>query len=286
MDWSNERYVRVYTRDTHDLIAVGFEGRAVFYELLRKVDRAGVLDHGGDLEVLPELLRIPADVFQLGLARLKRRRVLRLTSTAIVIPNFLEAQDAPQSDAQRKREERARRRDFALSGGPPEDRQVSLDSVTEPDANVTSGHSVPCRADPDLSRAVPIRAVPTLALPPFPEGPDQPEVGGGAGGSFVRDPEAVGATFIAAFNADFETAYEPVDFVPLVARALARGRTEGELKAAIWYARTFSDEARSRTTPKSILERVDEYLPRASELWRREQTSDPPWVRKANGVHP
>ena len=38
MDWANERYVRLYTRTSADMIAVGWEGRLVWYELLRHVD--------------------------------------------------------------------------------------------------------------------------------------------------------------------------------------------------------------------------------------------------------
>lgn len=117
MDWANERYVRLYTRDTADMVSVGWEGRAVLTELLRKVDRSGVLEHGGEVELVPEMLRIPRDLFLTGFARLIKRNVITATDTAIVVRNFLEAQETPQSDASRKRTERERRRTTEMSRG-------------------------------------------------------------------------------------------------------------------------------------------------------------------------
>lgn len=117
MRFEDERYVRVYTRDTPDLLAIGWEGRAVLWELIRKVDRAGVIDLAkGDIAVLPELLRLPPDVFWAGWERLVKRGLVELGDTAAVIPRFIEAQEARQSDKSRARESRARRRDLARTG--------------------------------------------------------------------------------------------------------------------------------------------------------------------------
>ena len=46
MDWSNERYVRVYTRDTTTWKILSWEARALLQFLIRKVDRSGVVDTG------------------------------------------------------------------------------------------------------------------------------------------------------------------------------------------------------------------------------------------------
>ena len=46
MDWSDERYVRVYTRDTPDWQCLSFLAQGLFCLILRKVDRAGVLPLG------------------------------------------------------------------------------------------------------------------------------------------------------------------------------------------------------------------------------------------------
>ena len=46
MRWEDERYVRVYTRDTLNWLALSFEAQGVLVLLLRKLDRAGILDLG------------------------------------------------------------------------------------------------------------------------------------------------------------------------------------------------------------------------------------------------
>lgn len=46
MNWSDERYVRLFTRDTVTWLRWSFETRAIFCLMLRKVDRSGVLETG------------------------------------------------------------------------------------------------------------------------------------------------------------------------------------------------------------------------------------------------
>jgi Meiotically up-regulated gene 113 len=123
MDWPNERYVRVYTRDTVTWKLLDWRGRTVLMLMLRKVDRSGVVDVGEDGAAgLAAVLELPIDVVEAGLAQLMKRRTIEHTGTAFVMPNFLEAQEAPQSDAQRKRASRERRRDLVRAGLRPDQR--------------------------------------------------------------------------------------------------------------------------------------------------------------------
>jgi hypothetical protein len=116
MDWSNESYVRLYTRDTPEWLDLEWQGRATFYELLRKVDRAGVLDLGkSGVRGLARALNMPREVVEAGLAELVRDRCVIQRGSSLVIPNFLEAQECAMSDKQRKRESRERRRALAMS---------------------------------------------------------------------------------------------------------------------------------------------------------------------------
>lgn len=168
MDWQNERYVRLYTRTTADLLAIGWQGRLVWYELLRHADRAGVIDIGTDLEpgdellILPEMLRVPPEVFGPGMRRIIARGMVTLGATALVIDNFQEAQEARQSDAMRQRESRAARRDKALAR-----ERIPFTSVTscdigerKPVGTVTASHNESHDVTPSL--AVPSLAVPSL----------------------------------------------------------------------------------------------------------------------------
>ena len=144
MDWQNERYVRLYIRDTGDMLAVGWQGRALFSELLRKVDRAGVIDEA-DPDILSELLRIPIAVLGPALARLEARKIVEIVDGKLVIPNFIEAQETRSSDRQRQAESRARRRDQAR-GGISGDVTKTVTSVTKRDSSVTKrdGNVTPC----------------------------------------------------------------------------------------------------------------------------------------------
>jgi hypothetical protein len=115
MDWSNERYVRLYTRDTVTWKLFDWQARSVLMHLLRKVDRSGVLDVGDDgIEGAAAVLELPLGLVEAGMPQLIARGTVVSIAGRYVLPNFLEAQEAPQSDAMRAREHRARRRAEAL----------------------------------------------------------------------------------------------------------------------------------------------------------------------------
>lgn len=119
MRWEDERYVKSYTRDTTDWLALSFEAQGVWLMLLRKFDGAGIIDlgrHGKrgiaiaighahrwkDLE--PAVDELLAD------------GCLVIEGQKAIGPNFVEAQEARASDAARKRAQRERDRDLALAG--------------------------------------------------------------------------------------------------------------------------------------------------------------------------
>jgi hypothetical protein len=83
--------------------------------LLRKVDRAGVFEFGPESaeEALVAMTGLPLEIVTVGLRRLLDRGSILQTEGALVLPKFIEAQEANQTDAQRQREYRARRRDLA-----------------------------------------------------------------------------------------------------------------------------------------------------------------------------
>jgi hypothetical protein len=119
LDFADESYVRLFTRDTKTWLRLGFEGQAVLMFVLRKLDRAGVLDGMDDPESdLALVAGIPLDLVKIGLPRLLERGVLQLSSNRLIMPNFLEAQNCRQSDRLRKQESRTRRRDDALDSSP------------------------------------------------------------------------------------------------------------------------------------------------------------------------
>lgn len=161
MDWANERYARVYTRDTTTWKLLTWEARALLVLLLRKVDRMGVLEVGLDGHLgMAAHVEMPPDVVERALAQLVARGVVVDADGAYVLPNFLEAQEAVQTDAHRSREYRARKRDEALHRDGVTKRDVP---ITKRDKTVTPRHTAsrsvtPNRTDPDCTE--PSRAVP------------------------------------------------------------------------------------------------------------------------------
>jgi len=168
MNFADERYVRLYTRDTKTWILLGWEGQIAFCLLERKVDRAGVLDDVFTGEDLVVVLRngLPVDVAERGLERLIKLHVVEVGPRGLVIPRFIEAQETPQSDRKRSAESRARRRD--LSRNVTDETQ----SVSEESRNVSQpSQSVTPRHEPSQP-VTPYRAVPCRTVPNQPEGSD------------------------------------------------------------------------------------------------------------------
>jgi hypothetical protein len=117
MHWENERYVRIYVRDTVELLALGWEGRALLWEILRKADRAGVVPLGkAGARGLAALTGVPVEVVERVLPILISDGCVEMSGTNLVVPNFIEAQEASMSSAARQRECRERRRDQIRNG--------------------------------------------------------------------------------------------------------------------------------------------------------------------------
>jgi hypothetical protein len=132
MNFADESYVRLYVRDTKTWLQLGFAGQCVLMFLLRKVDRAGVLD--GIEDLCPDVALItgvPNHIVEIGLPRLLGRGVFELHGQCLVMPNFIAAQTAVRTDKARQKDARDKRL--------AESRLVTLrDSIVTPrDAGVT-----------------------------------------------------------------------------------------------------------------------------------------------------
>jgi len=274
VDWENERYVRVYTRDTADLLAVGWEGRLVWYEMLRHCDRSGLIDTGGDIAPVAEMLRVPVTVFDVAIPRLEARGMIAVGEKAVLLPNFMEAQEAKQSDRQRQRESRARR--LAAAKSPA--------NVTERDhkesQNVTDCH--------DRSQLVtPSLAVPSLADPPLsPHGGRKPN---GIPEKAVRE---AAAYVIDKFNDYFKQDRKPAAWLDDVRRALKSGYSPKEQAAACfgcWQTCNDSAAVLRNCSPHTALrlkhregkQCLPQWVEHAEILWReKNRNADYPWLEQ------
>jgi hypothetical protein len=159
VDWTNERYVRFYTRDTVEWLCLSWHARGLFGLLMRVSDRAGVIELGvvGPKGIAP-LVHAPWKDIEGPLAELLEdgcivHETCDSGTSRLLLPNFLAAQEATASDAQRQRESRARRRTVTLRD------DMASHSVTETSRSVTAGHV--------QSQAV------TPPVPPVPPVPDK-----------------------------------------------------------------------------------------------------------------
>jgi hypothetical protein len=111
MRWEDERYVRFYTRDTPEFLALTWHARGLFGLVLRVVDRAGVLPVGKlGLKGVAVAVHAPWAEIEAPLGELLGDGCLAYDETrgAVFIRNYLAAQECPQSDRARKRASRER----------------------------------------------------------------------------------------------------------------------------------------------------------------------------------
>lgn len=153
LDFANENWIRIYKRDTVTLKLLTWQARALLWELLRKADRAGVIDTGEHAERgIAALVSMPLEVVTETLRELVAAGVVLDRGDCLVFPRFIEAQETPASDKKRMSDLRERRRDIALRCGTSRDtasRSVTArnghdtkrnDDVTKRNDTVTDGY--------------------------------------------------------------------------------------------------------------------------------------------------
>lgn len=156
MNFSDESYVRLYVRDTKTWLRLGFEGQCVLMFLLRKLDRAGVLDGMEELHQDVALVTgVPLSVVDVGLPRLLERGVFELRGGCLIMPNFIEAQTAIRTDKARQKDSRDRRL--------AEARLVTLRDGADTPRDKTVTPSPTAKQPLTLYSAVPSSAVPSRA---------------------------------------------------------------------------------------------------------------------------
>lgn len=221
MNFEDEAYVRIYTRDTKTWLKLEFEGQSVLMHLTRKMDRAGVLDDVTDpvADVALVIRCRDLEFVRVGLERLLSTGTLELRGARLIAPNYIRAQTAVKTDRLRAQEARKRRRDLARleSNGAdavtPRDEDAEVEPAAAPAAAAESASrdaTPPSRAvmpasrpatDPsrgDRERSDASRssladlslADPDPPLPPSPEQPAQTASTGSAGRGKRSKPRA------------------------------------------------------------------------------------------------
>lgn len=181
MNFDDEPYVRLYVRDTKTWLRLEFEGQCVLMFLLRKLDKAGVLDGMDDLVSDVALVtRVPEAIVAIGMPRLLKWGVFQHVGDRLIMPNYIEAQNAIRTDKARQRDMREKRLAQARLVTPRDGAVTPRDETSrEPTPANDSSHGVTlysadlCSAD--LSES-PERARPHVANDgPDPERDSSPE---------------------------------------------------------------------------------------------------------------
>jgi hypothetical protein len=179
MDWSNEEYVRLYTRETADDLELSWEALSLWRALLIRFDRAGIIQVKNGWSSVARLVRMPADVVLRVAPELVSDGRVRLVDGAIYAPNFTEAQTSSKSDKVRQRESRDRRRERASA------QHGGIASAGHGVSHaVTPGH------DQSQNVTLPLLKLTVASLASAPQGaPDVPAIG-------QADSKPAGAPFV------------------------------------------------------------------------------------------
>lgn len=291
MDWSSERYVRLYTRDTLTWRRWCWQARAVFPLLLRAADRAGLLHVGSDPgEGLALVVGLPAEVCVVALHGDRKTPGLLspdgdggpptvvLRGGLLIIPNHIAAQEAQRTDAQRQRDHRERVRDIA-SGA-----RLLLDSRKVPELGPSMSHAV------TPGHAVTVSVTPSLAEPPEEEGtPPATRVPpqGGKRRRSTREPDGelqpIVDRVVERLNQRSATPFDPRGKTTRsrIEGLLRAGHTEADLRLVVWHRHVEwgADPAmRKYLRPSTVFgpTKFEEYLPMAVAAWRAKNGGELP----------
>jgi hypothetical protein len=175
MRWADERYVRFFTRDTGDWLALSFDAQGLWGLLLRRFDRIGNIQLGRrGVDAVPSIVGHPGEAARIlpALQELLLDGCVEIMDDGrrLYARNFLAAQDTPKSDAARQRDKRER---DALQAAENIASVTNCHAPSRDVTGVTKSHAVPCRAVPCLT-------VPDLCPPPesataAATGPEEPQ---------------------------------------------------------------------------------------------------------------
>lgn len=176
MRWEDESYVKLYTRDTPTWKAMNWQARCVWPLLMRKLDKAGLMECGElGRSAVALMVELPDEVVIPGLERLEKLGVITWHGTTLEAPKFEEAQEAKKTELLKKRDQRQRARDVAraqamreASSQPPENIQgvspgvpqcpkVSPDVPLQTPQTPQPRHPSPAEAAPPAKKPEPAR---------------------------------------------------------------------------------------------------------------------------------
>ncbi len=128
MEWNDEHYVKLFTRNTLTWKSWTWEARTVFLMLLRRVNMAGFLETGDldPVEAIALQIDVPAHIVEIGLKQLLKSKTCELLDQAVLISKFVDAQETPKSPQQAKRDHRERVKTRRRTAGKTNQSEIKL----------------------------------------------------------------------------------------------------------------------------------------------------------------
>lgn len=159
MDWPNERWVKLYVRNSADFTALSWQARGLFRLLLTEVDSDGAL-HLGKIgpKAIATMVRAPWSEIEGPLGELMEDGCIEVSESngvkTMVVPNFVQAQQSIQSGKVRQENWRRRKRGASPceTNGDAERRDVTPDvsSVSKERRGVTQATGIVSCHGPDI----------------------------------------------------------------------------------------------------------------------------------------
>jgi hypothetical protein len=110
LNWPDEPWRKIYTRDTANWLLMPWQARAVLALMIRKVDTTGIAETGQQAKyrALAAILMLPIDVVEPGIKALVELGTVAELPGGFELTKFMEAQESRTSDPQRKKASRDR----------------------------------------------------------------------------------------------------------------------------------------------------------------------------------
>lgn len=153
LDWSNERYVRLY-RPSVDHRVLCWQARVIWPLLMQEADGAGVIGARRGVAAIAKALDVPLEVVEPGIADLLADGCLVEMPGGYCIRNYVAAQTATMSDSSRKARQREVDRAVDALASAASGKQASPQTGHATSREVTEGHDAsrsvtPSRAEPN-----------------------------------------------------------------------------------------------------------------------------------------
>jgi hypothetical protein len=166
VNWSEEKYVKIFVRDTPTWLAWPWQARALAPLLMRKLESDGRLAVGRlePARAVALTVGLPIEVVAEGLPAMLEDGTLELRDDGLWWPKFEEAQESRKSEALRSREHRAKQR--RESSTPT--RHAASHAVTPRHTPSPSSPAQPSTAQPSPEKPAPRAKAKKEPKPPDP----------------------------------------------------------------------------------------------------------------------